>query len=88
MATTNTTEIERLPALDLTIYDRAILVACPQCGAEPGVECDAPRKRKRWEQLGAHDRERHMVLHVGRQDRALRWDAVLFARQDREALAL
>jgi hypothetical protein len=60
------------PDEGLTIYDRAILVACPQCGAEPGVECDAPRKRKRWEQFGSLERERHMVLHIVRQDRG-RW---------------
>jgi hypothetical protein len=64
-----TTEVE---ALDLTIYDRAILVACPSCGAEPGIECTAPRKLRQWLELGGHEDVRHHLLHVTRQDRGLR----------------
>jgi hypothetical protein len=65
------TTIETITRPDegLTLYDRAILVACPTCGAVAGIECDAPLKRKHWEELGSDESVRHHVLHVSRQDR-------------------
>lgn len=52
-----------------TIYELALTVRCPTCRAEPGVSCDAPRKRRA--SVSGPD-DAHRRPHVTRQDRGVR----------------
>ncbi|MGW9024782.1 zinc finger domain-containing protein [Streptomyces sp. NPDC055722] len=47
-------------------YQYAMANPCPTCKAQPGVECDAPRKQAEQERLGSDPNDR---LHATRQAR-------------------